>query len=333
MQNRISLNVYSFNIALNNDIQARWTAKAASPTNIPPVFAALDAQMAAMGQAIAPSTITIYDLIEFCQANDIYAIDATGYYWWQPAANGLPAVGFPAVPPLQNVQAFVQECKSSGIVISGTGVQNNFASQYSDQRESDLQLVRRWCDVAAELNVPVLRIFAGPIPPGYGWDEVASWMTDCFAQCAEYGKNVGVKIGVQNHGDMLQTAGQVIKCLRMVDSEWFGAVNDTGYFLTPDPYIDIAQVMPYTLTFQVKESVRAVKNFQASVTELESQLIPIIRNSGYTGWLPVETLQAPDDFTYDPRINVPAFVESLRCAMSAGTTAYDDAGGAVCPGG
>jgi sugar phosphate isomerase/epimerase len=342
MANRISLNVYSFNIALNNVIQRRWTAKPASATNIPPVFASLDGQMAGASQAIAPATISIIDLIEFCHAQDIYAIDATGYYWWQPGSVPGPGdagigpagagIGFPVVPPMQNVMAFVAECKAEGIAISGTGVQNNFASPYADQRQSDLQLVKRWCEVAQALGVPVLRIFAGPIPTGYGWDQVASWMTDCFWQCAEYGKQYGVKIGVQNHGDMLQTGAQCIRCLRMVDHPWFGLVNDTGYFLTPDPYVDIAQIMPYTLTFQVKESVRAVKNFQASVTQLEQQLVPIIRDSGYTGWLPVETLQAPDDYTYDPRINVPAFVGSLRCAMGADVTAYGDGGAAACSG-
>ncbi len=113
-------------------------------------------------------------------------------------------------------------------------------------------------------------------------------MVDCLAQCAEWGKEFGVKIGVQNHGDMLATAEQCIRVLRMVDSEWFGAVNDTGYFLTPNPYLDIAELMPYSITLQVKESVRAVKNFQAAITDLERNLVPIVAESVATlGWLPV----------------------------------------------
>jgi hypothetical protein len=117
---------------------------------------------------------------------------------------------------------------------------------------------------------------------------------------------------------MLKTAEQCIKVLRMVDSDWFGAVNDTGYFLTPDPYLDIQRLMPYTITFQVKESVRAVKNFQAAITQLEQNLVPIIAGSGYTGWLPVETLQAVNDPCYDPLTEVPSFVQSLRGAITGG---------------
>lgn len=311
LKNRISLNVYSFNVALNNYIQSRAGKSGAN----------LQAALGATGQ---PNVI---DLVQFCQQQGIYALDATGYYWWQPdpEAGAGYGTGYPQVPSAANIKAFVAEAKSSGIVISGTGVQNNFASPYADQRESDLRQVKAWCEVAAEIGAPVLRVFAGPIPAGFGWDEVASWMVDCLAQCAEWGEEYGVKIGVQNHGDMLQTASQCIRILRMVDSEWFGAVNDTGYFLTPNPYLDIAQLMPYSITLQVKESVRAVKNFQAAVTQLEQNLVPIVAQSGYTGWLPVETLQAVDDPCYNPLTEVPSFVQSLRAAMVGG-----DAGG-FCP--
>jgi sugar phosphate isomerase/epimerase len=305
--NRISLNVYSFNIALNNYIQNRTG----------------NGLMASLGQTGNPSVI---DLLQFCQQQRIYALDATGYYWWNAATQR----GYPLVPADADIKAFVDEARQSGVVISGTGVQNNFASQFSDQRESDLQHVRAWCEVAAKLGAPVLRVFAGPIPTGYGWDQVASWLVDCLARCAEYGKEYGVKIGVQNHGDMLKTAGQCIKILRMVDSDWLGAVNDTGYFLTANPYDDIARLMPYTITLQVKESVRAVKNFQAAQTVVE-QFVSIVKSSGYTGWLPVETLQAVEDPTYDPRTEVPAFVGALRCAADgqcpdAGAWVVPDAG-------
>ena len=303
LQNRISLNVYSFNIALNNYIQSRSGKSGAN--------------LAASLGASAPNVI---DLIQFCQQQNIYALDATGYYWWHPepdAGTGY-GIGYPQVPSAADIKAFTDEARSSGIVISGTGVQNNFASPFADQRDSDLRQVKAWCEVAAAIGAPVLRVFAGPIPAGYAWDAVASWMVDCLAQCAEWGQQFGVKIGVQNHGDMLKTAAQCIKVLRMVDSDWFGAVNDTGYFLTPDPYLDIQQLMPYSITLQVKESVRAVKNFQAAITDLEQNLVPIVAGSGYTGWLPVETLQAVNDPCYNPLTEVPGFVQSLRSAIAGG---------------
>src|SRR5262249_4942337 len=109
------------------------------------------------------------------------------------------------------------------------------------------------------------------------------------------------------------------------DSEWLGAVNDTGYFLTPDPYDDIARLMPYTITLQVKESVRAVKNFRAAATALQ-RFVSILKNSSYSGWFPVETLEAVDT-DYDPNLAVPAFVGALRCEMTGVCPMDPDAGG------
>jgi sugar phosphate isomerase/epimerase len=67
-------------------------------------------------------------------------------------------------------------------------------------------------------------------------------MADSLRDCVEHGQEYGVLVGVQNHGDMLRTGDQVLKVVQMVDSDQFGAIVDTGYFQTPNPYRDIAQV-------------------------------------------------------------------------------------------
>jgi hypothetical protein len=52
---------------------------------------------------------------------------------------------------------------------------------------------------------------------------------------------------------MLKSADQVLKIIEMVDSPWFGAINDTGSYMTSDPYADMARVVPYTVNWQVKQ--------------------------------------------------------------------------------
>ena len=280
---RISLNVYSFNRMLNDYIKGRGAGT------------------------------TLLALIKFCQDNKFDAIDPTGYFWWDPST--ATPTGYPNVPPDSSIDAFRKEAEARNIAISGTGIRNNFASPYSEVREADLRTVKAWCEVAAKMGAPVLRVFAGPTPSGYAWDDVTSWMVDCLSQCAEWGKEYGVIIGVQNHGDMMKTADHVINVVRRVNSPWFGAINDTGYFLTPNPYDDIARVMPYTVSFQVKESVRAVKNFTAAWTSLV-KLARIIRKSGYQGFLPVETLEGVDQTPpYDAYSAAPKFRDALATAL------------------
>jgi sugar phosphate isomerase/epimerase len=146
---------------------------------------------------------------------------------------------------------------------------------------------------------------------GHDWNEAANWMADDLRRCAEFGEQYGVLIGVQNHGDMLKTADDVIKIVEMVDSQWFGVIVDTGYFMTPDPYVDIAKVMPYAVNFQVKESPFGK---ESTVRTDLGRLVKIVRGAGYRGYLPIETLSIPDR-PYNPKELVPQFLAELRKAL------------------
>lgn len=158
------------------------------------------------------------------------------------------------------------------------------------------------------MGAPVLRVFAGPEPAGHSWDEVASWMADELRTCVEHAEKYGVLIGVQNHGDMLKTADQVLKIVKRVNSEWFGVIVNTGYFLTPDPYQDIARVIPHAVNWQIKEKVSPQDK-----TDLK-KLVKIIRESNYRGYLPIETLsQRGED--YEPRARVTKLLGELREAL------------------
>lgn len=270
---KISLNAYSFSRLLNDRLRGR-------------------------GQGI-----TLFELLEFCAKYDFDAIDPTGYFF----------PGYPDVPNESYLYEFKKRAFQLGLDISGTGVRNDFATLDKSKRAADVEHVKRWIEVAAKLGAPVIRVFAGPIPPGYEdkWDEVAKWMVDCLRECAEHGKKFGVLVGVQNHGDMLKTAAQTIKIVNMVDSEWFGVVVDTGYFISEDPYQDIAAVMPYAVNMQIKESPFGRSS---NVRTDLKRLVKIIRDSGYRGYLPIETLSTPGQ-PYDPFAVVPKFLDELREAI------------------
>jgi sugar phosphate isomerase/epimerase len=271
---KTSLNAYSFKDALNASIS---------------------------GEAGAMS---LFDLLDFCARWNFDAVDPTGYFF----------PGYPQAPSDSFINEFKRRAFQLGLEISGTGIKNNFADPDKKSRAADLQRAKAWVEVSAKLGAPVLRVFAGPVPPGYEdkWDEVAKWMADDLRTCAEYGKQYGVLVGVQNHGDMLQTAEQTIKLVKMVDSDWFGVIVDTGYFMTKDPYIDIGQVIPYAVNWQVKESPFG----KASPIRIDlNRLVRLIKDSGYRGYLPIETL-ALEGRPYDPYTLVPAFLAELRAAIA-----------------
>ncbi len=270
---KLSLNAYSFNALLLEHVKGQ-------------------------GQGM-----TLFDLLDFCAMHNFDAIDPTGYFF----------PGYPDVPTDSYINKFKRRAFQLGIDISGTGVRNDFSQVDKKKRAADIRLVNAWIEVAAKLGAPVIRVFAGKVPIGYEdkWDKAAEWMVESLAQCAEYGKEYGVLVGLQNHGNMLKTADQTIEIVKQVNSDWFGVVVDTGNFMTEDPYVDIERVTPYAVNWQIKESAFG----NASPIRIDLiRLLKIIRKSGYRGYLPIETL-ALKGRPYKPHTLVPAFLNEVREAI------------------
>jgi sugar phosphate isomerase/epimerase len=146
---------------------------------------------------------------------------------------------------------------------------------------------------------------------GHKREDVEEWIAADLKVCAEQGKKCGVIIGVQNHGDFLRTGENLVNLVKRVDSDWCGAIVDTGYFRTKDPYEDMAQAAPYAVNWQIKESPFGV---ESDVHTDLKRLIGIIRASGYRGYLPIEGLSARGK-EYDPYTAVPKLLTALREAI------------------
>jgi sugar phosphate isomerase/epimerase len=278
---KVSLNAYSFARLLNDHLRGRGKG------------------------------ITLMELLDFCAKHDFDAIDPTGYYF---PGYGSVREGNKGVPTDAYILDFKRRAFELGIAISGTGVANDLATPDKAKRAAEVKHIKDWVEVAAKLGAPVLRVFSGPVPPGYEnkWDEVAAWMVADLKECVAHAAKYGVIIGIQNHGDMLKSADEVIKLVKAVDSPWFGAINDTGYYMTPDPYVDMAKVVPYTVNWQVKQRLGGKEG--TAPMDLP-RLIHLIKAGGYRGYVPIETLSQPGQ-EYDPLTFVPAFLKEVRRAIT-----------------
>ena len=245
--------------------------------------------------------MSLFDLLDICADLNFDAIDPTGYFF----------PGYPEVPSNAFLNDFKRRAFQLGLDISGTGVRNNFATPDKAARAADVRHVKQWIECAARMGAPVIRVFAGPEPEGHTFEQVASWMADDLRECVEHGQQYGVLVGVQNHGDTLKTADQVLKIVAMVDSDWFGVIVDTGYFLTPDPYLDIARVLPHAVNWQIKEKLTDKDGSRK--TDLR-KLVGIVQGGGYRGYLPIETLSVRGE-DYDPLARVTEMLAELRSAI------------------
>ena len=241
--------------------------------------------------------MNIDDLLEFCAANQLDAVDLTAYYF----------PGYPEVPTDEYIYHIKQKAFLLGLEISGTGVRNDFTDPDTAKRKESVQLVKNWIVVGEKLGAPVIRVFSGTADTkGKSREEVVNYMVQDLIECVEFGKAHGVIVAIQNHNDFIKTADQVIEIIRKVNSKWFGLILDIGSFRT-DPYNEIAQTIPYAVNWQLKENLYV--NGVEQKTDLD-RLMKIIQSSGYRGYIPLETLGEGD-----PNVKVPLFLKEIKVSM------------------
>ena len=300
----LTTSIFFFNLLFTQAIGQQKKQTKDAPSLIPSLNAySFSDLLTARDTRDKQQVYTLFNLVDWCASKKIKALDPTAYFF--------PT--YPEVPSDEYLKKFKDHAAKLGVIISGTGIRNNFASPDPKVRAEGVQLAKNWIVAASKMGAPIVRVFAGEVPSGYEdkWTEVAGWMIACFKECAAYGEQYGVKIGIQNHGDMLQTAEQCIYVMKGVNSQWAGLIVDTGSFKTADPYKDIAAVVPYAINWQVKESVFGLGN---EVPTDYKRLVRIIKDGGYKGYLPVETL-AVRGKAYDPFALVSEMIEALDKAI------------------
>jgi hypothetical protein len=111
-------------------------------------------------------------------------------------------------------------------------------------------------------------------------------------------------VALQNHNDFLKTSSDVDKLFSMLKSDWTGLLLDIGSYHTPDPYNDIAINSKRAISWQLKEKVFVGD----SQTETDyPRVIEIVKQCGYAGYLPLETLGEGD-----PALKVEALFNKVK---------------------
>lgn len=225
---------------------------------------------------------TLEKLVDFCAANGLDALDATGYYF----------PGYPKVPSDETIYRLKRRAYLNGVAISFTAVKNDFTLPDAAARKKEVQLVKDWIEVAVKLGAPMIRVFTGPDQvPGHSYDQVVKWMIPDFQECAEFGKRHGVVVALQNHEDFVRTADQVIGIIKAVNSDWFGSILDVGSLRRFDVYREIEKLLPYAVSWLIKENVwYGEKAVPIDLRRIKT----IIDSGGYRGYLPILTLGEGD---------------------------------------
>jgi sugar phosphate isomerase/epimerase len=240
-------------------------------------------------------SMTLDDFVDLASTYDLEAIEPTSYY-------------FPDPPTPEYCRSLRRHALLQGLAISGTAVRNTFTYAPGPQLDKEIDHVKRWVDLAAELHAPTIRIFAGDLQKGTTEADGRKWCIDAIHRACEHAATRGIILALENHGGIVTTPDQLLAIVKEVKSDWFGVNLDTGNFRGSDPYAELARLAPYAVVAQVKAEISSAgKRQQADF----ARIIKILRDVNYRGFVALEY-----ESKEDPREAVPRYLKQLRTLVS-----------------
>jgi len=237
--------------------------------------------------------LDLFDFVNLAADMALDGVEPTSYY-------------FPADVTSDYLNRLKLHAFSLGLDISGTAVGNNFCLPPGAKRDEQIALVERWIDRAAELDAPVIRIFAGNVARGTTQEQAVAWAIDGINAVLPYAAKKGIVLALENHGGITTTPEQVFKLVKAIDSPNFGVNLDTGNFRGSDPYAEIAQLAPFAMNVQVKTEIQRGSGHSREDADL-SRIVGILREARYSGYVVLEYEAAED-----PLKAIPRHIKTLR---------------------
>lgn len=234
--------------------------------------------------------LTLEKYADICADMGLEGIELTQYYFPETASaylNGLKRHLF-----------------RRGLELAGTAIGGAFCMPTPEERQQHIEFVKEWLDISARLGSPCLRVFAGETPEGQREEDAFEWTVAGLKECAVHAEQVGVMIGVENHGGISAAAEGLIRILKGVESDWVGALLDFGNY-SKDPYAEFEQTAPYAIMTHAKPTA----DFAGSRDYVDYRRVAdIMRKAGYRGFLSIE-YEEPGQ---DAMVEVPRFAAYLR---------------------
>src|SRR4051794_34951680 len=234
----------------------------------------------------------LFDFVNLAADMALDAVELTSYY-------------FPPDVDSEYLHRLKQHAFVLGLDVSGTSVGNDFCVTPGPERDKQLALVRTWVDHAAELDAPVIRIFAGKVPKGETEEVAVTRAIEGIGASLPYAAEKGVTLALENHGGITATPDQLLKLVKAVDAPNFGVNLDTGNFRGANPYADLARIAPYAVNVQVKTEIS--RDGKAKEEADLARVVAILREARYSGYVVLEY-----EASEDPMTAVPRHIQTLR---------------------
>lgn len=100
-----------------------------------------------------------------------------------------------------------QICADRGLMVLAVTAYTSFVSNIAEDRQANVDELRRYTDLAAELGASYVRAFLGELPAGTTPDtSMYENMVDCLNSASEYALSAGVNIAIEPHDNFVRSS-------------------------------------------------------------------------------------------------------------------------------
>ena len=222
---------------------------------------------------------------------------------------------------LDSVRANRQRIKElfpvNELAVATLGTSVRLATREAQIRRATLEEGRAWIDVAAELQVPVIRFFAARNPPEMDLESSIQVVGEMLALLSERARQANVKIGVETH-DEFASARTVARALAFAPSDVTGAVWDMWHTArageSPRECVDVLRGR--VINVHLKDARRTADGWQLVLLGEGDILVEdglrSLQTIGYEGYISVEWEKKWHPEIAEPEVAFPQYMRMLR---------------------
>ncbi len=203
----------------------------------------------------------------------------------------------------------------AGIEISCIATSIRYSSSDPAERAEQVELTKRFADLAADLGCPYLRVFGGPIPEGVAKEDCKRYVADALRQTGEYARDRGVVVCIETH-DSFSLAKDNADTVRMADHPNVQTLWDIAHPITHGETMD--EAFGY-----IKDTVRHchIHDLAKDTHELvfigegivdHARAVQLLDSIDFPGHLSGEWISA-----WDPDVILPHWAEKFNEYLSA----------------
>ena len=189
-------------------------------------------------------------------------------------------------------EAIGEQIRASGVRATSLGGYSDFAQPTEDGLAQQVEQFVGYCRVARTMGIPLVRVFAGDLVEGHDLDDLYPQLVKGFKALTEQVSGWGIKIGIENHGHLINDGDALHALISDVGSPLLGMTLDTGNFCWHGHSIETAhrffeRLAPMVVNVHIKDGKFVDGQwtlFPAGRGDIDlPALLTLLREQGYAG--------------------------------------------------